>query len=282
VTEGLFNALGVALSRGRLLQDSDDAQAPGAVVINETMARRFWGSDDPLGDRVISVTGGIGPLGRALRDSREYEVVGVVADFKNAALERAVEPAMYFSNGQFPYKDMHVVVRGRLEPRALGALVRDSARRLDPLLPVSEVKTLEGVVEGALARPRFTLLLMIAFAGLALALAAAGVYGVLSYAVTQREREIGIRVALGARPAEVMRLVVGEGLVLSLLGLGLGLAGALALTRFMASLLFGVSATDGAAWAAAGAVVLATALLACGAPARRATRIDPVAALRVE
>jgi len=282
VTEGFFETLGVPLLRGRLFRESDDQSSPGVVVINEEMARRFWKDEDPLGDVILSQTQGIGPLGRLLLSRSEYEVVGVVASFRNASLEREAEPALYLSHRQFPYKDMHLVLKARGSPAEVAALARELVRRLDPSLPAPEVRTLSAVLDEARARPRFIMTLMLGFSVLALLLAAIGLYGVLSYAVSQRSREIGIRVALGAPPGNILNLVLAEGLALTLIGLGLGLIGAFLLTGFMHTLLFGVTPRDALAQSAACGLVVGVALIASYLPARRAARLDPLAALRIE
>lgn len=283
VTPGYFEAMGIPLVAGRTFDRRDTEQSPGAVVISRELARRAWPDEEAVGKTLISAAQGIGPLGRSLRESREWEVVGVVGDVKNAGLEAAVEPAVYLPQTQFPYRSMHVVVRGRGATAAqLAAVLREEVRRLDPGLALTEARPIATLLADSTARPRVVAFLMTSFAALALALAAVGIYGVLSYAVAQRRGEIGVRLALGATPGRVRRLVVREGMVLAALGLALGLAASVALARFLESLLYGVEPGDLPAFAVALAAILGAAWLACELPARRAARVDPLEALRSE
>jgi putative ABC transport system permease protein len=204
----------------------------------------------------------------------------VVGDVKNNTLENDVEPAVYFVQTQFPYRNMNLVVRGEGAPEHLAGMVRAELKRLDPGLPLAKVRTLDEVLAASTARSRFVMALLTGFALLALILAAVGIYGVLSYDVSQRRSEIGVRLALGASPGNVQRLVLGEGMVLAGLGLVVGAASAFALGRLMASLLFGVSANDQLTFAGAFIVISAIALAACYLPARRASEVDPMEAFR--
>jgi putative ABC transport system permease protein len=189
---------------------------------------------------------------------------------------------MYTSYLQDPFAGMSYVVRSSVEPESLVPAVREAVRSVDRAQPVADVRTMEQIVTEAAAQPRFNSLLLGLFASMALLLAAAGIYGVMSYSVTQRTHEIGIRIALGAQDGDVLRFVVGQGMAMALAGVGLGLACALALTRVMSSLLYGVSATDPATFAAVALLLTAVALLASYLPARRATKVDPMVALRYE
>jgi putative ABC transport system permease protein len=282
VSPGLFKAMGIELVRGRLLSEQDREDAPGVVVINEAMARHAWPSEDPIGKRV------------QLLDSPEPKfpfltVVGLVRDVKNHGLDLETRQEMYVPYTQFPkafgdrvVRGMAVVARGSEDPSSLAGAVRGVLHALDPELPVTATLTLQDLVTQAGARRRFSMLLLGIFAGVAVALAAVGIYGILSHSVTRRTREIGVRMALGAGQGDVLRLVVGQGLRLTLLGLALGLGLAFGLTRLLSSLLFGVSATDPAVFAAVCGMLAAIALLASYLPARRAMSVDPIEALRHE
>jgi len=280
VSDGYFEALRVRLAGGRLFDERDDPAHPGVVVINEAMARQQWPGESAVGKRLIITARQIGPLGRRVVPGDELEVVGVVADVKNASMRGAPEPAIYFSDRQFPFRHMYLVVRGRAEPAALAALVREELRRLDPGLPMADARPMASVLAESVDRPRFLMALMAGFAALALLLAAVGIYGILSYAVGQRTREIGIRLALGARPADVLWMVVREGLTLTAVGGALGVAGALAAGRSLSGLLYGVTPADPATLAAVLAVMALVSVAACLIPGRRASATEPVVALR--
>jgi predicted permease len=271
VTPDYFRAMGIRLLRGRVFTEADTADAPRVAVISETMARRYFSDEDPLGKRLLFGGG---------RDRRE--IVGVVADVKHFGLNLDPRPSMYFSEAQYAERGMSLVVRTPGEPMALAGAIRSEVWALDRDLAVSNVMPMDELVNTSLAEPRFVLLLLGLFAAVAMALSAIGVYGVVSYSVTQRSHEIGVRVALGAQMSDVLKLVVGQGMVLVGGGVALGLIAAFALTRVMESLLFGVSATDFTTFAATSLVLAAVALAACFVPARRATRVDPMVALRYE
>jgi predicted permease len=280
VDEGYFHALGVRLLDGRTFEPRDDERAPGAVVVNETLARRLWPGQRAVGRRVDGRTRGIGPLGRRITETSEAEVIGVVSDVKNTSLTDAPEPAMYWSARQFPFRKMYVVVRGAGEPAALTAAVREEVRRLDPALPLGEARPLDRVLGASVDPPRLVMLLMTAFAALALTLAAVGIYGIMAYTVSHRRRELGLRLALGARPRDVLRLVVGEAVGLTAAGAVLGVAAAAAGGKLLAGLLYGVRPADPATMLAVVTVVLGVALAACAAPGRRAALTDPARTLR--
>ena len=262
-----FRALGVPLKSGRYFDEHDAAGAAEVVVINETMARRFWPDEEPLGKRLR-----IG----------ENPWRTVVGDVKNDELSAETKPEMFYPLAQSPLPFMTLVVRSDADPAALVAAVRGAVREVDKEQPVYDVKTMEQRVAESVSSRRLTALLVGLFAVLAVTLAAIGIYGVISYSVTQRTHEIGVRVALGARGVDVLRLVVGHGMRLVLVGVGLGLAGAFALTRLVSSFFFGVSAADPAVYAGVSLLLLAVALLACLVPARRAAKTDPMVALRYE
>ncbi len=275
-TPGYFRAMGMNLLKGRLLEESDHAEAPLVTVVDESFARRAWPAEpNPIGKRVaVNQTPDGEPLWRT--------VVGVVRHVKNYGLDTEGREQIYFPHAQFPISTMFVTVRTGGDPVVAQAAVRNQVAALDPSLPLFNVATMEERLAESVAQPRFNVLLLGIFAAVALVLAAIGIYGVISYSVSQRTHEIGIRMALGAQPRDIFRLVVGQGMVLTLIGVGVGLAASFALTRFLESLLFGVSATDPVTFAGVALLLAAVALLACYVPARRATRVDPLVALRYE
>ncbi|HET7459569.1 MAG TPA: ABC transporter permease [Gemmatimonadaceae bacterium] len=276
VQPGYFRTVGVRLLRGRDLSDREVAGGPGAVVINEAFARRHFPNEDPIGRRLAR-----GSWFAGMPSS--YEIVGVVADEPFLGLGGHADPATYFAHAQFPMNGMWVIVRARGgDPLALAAAVRERVWRLDAELPLDEVRTMRDVMGASVAEPRFMAALLSLFAGAALLLAAIGTYGVLSYTVAQRTGEIGVRMALGAPRGRVMRLVVGEGVGVALLGVALGTAGALALARVLASLLHEVSARDPLVFAGVASLLTLVVVAAAYLPARRASRIEPVVALRYE
>ena len=275
-TSGYFRAMRMNLLKGRLLEESDHAEAPLVAVVDESFARRAWPAEpDPIGKRVgVNLTPDGEPLWRT--------VVGVVRHVKNYGLDTEGRGQIYFPHAQFPIQTMFVTVRMGGDPVVAQAAVRNQVAALDPSLPLFNVATMEERLAESVAQDRFNMQLLGIFAAVALVLAAVGIYGVMSYSVSQRTHEIGIRMALGAQPADVLKLVVRQGMVLTLIGVAVGLAASFALTRFLSSLLFGVSATDPATFAGVALLLAAVALLACYIPARRATRVDPLVALRYE
>ena len=282
IDDDYFRAIGVPLVKGRTFDSRDSADAPGVVIVNETLARRQWPDQDPIGQSLMSPITNIGPLGRSLIANHTYQVVGVVANLKNATLVRDAEPAMYFSFRQFPFRGLDVVAQGQADPAALVAAVRTQVQRLDPNLPLTSARTLERIIGEATDRPRALMMLMGVFAALALLLSALGIYSVLSYNVNQRRQELSVRLALGAQPRDVVWLVVKQGLGLATIGGVVGAGGALAIGRALASLLYGVSPGDAAAFSAAIVLAIVTAVAACLLPARRAAALDPLAGLRAD
>jgi len=266
-----FRALRVPLKSGRALAPSDAADAPPAAVINEAMARAFFPGEDPVGKRLR--TGDNNPW---------VTIVGVVGDVRHRGLDVDTRPEMFFPHAQSPSRQMSLVVRSGGDPLALVGAVRERVRAVDKDQPVGNVKTMEAWVAESVASRRFAVLLLAAFALVAAGLAAVGIYGVVSYGVAQRTHELGLRLALGAQRSDVLRLVIRQGMKMTLVGAAVGLAAALALTRLMAGLLYGVSATDPLVFAGVALLLVAVALLACYVPARRATRVDPMVALRHE
>ncbi len=270
---GYFDAIGTPILKGRDFLPSDDASAPPVVIVDETVARQFWPGGEPIGKRIRTSTDSGTPW---------LTIVGVAANVKHSSLRERPDFEMYQANSQSPSWSSYVVIRTNGDSESLIAGLRRRVSELDPTLPVSEVGTLEGAMARSLSIVRLTSLLLTSFAVLALLLAAIGIYGVMSLNVTGRIGEFGVRLALGAAPGDVLRLVLRQGMLLALLGLLLGLGGALWLTRFLGSLLFEVSPLDPVTFAAVGATLISTAILACFFPARRATKADPIAALRMD
>jgi putative ABC transport system permease protein len=272
VSHDYFRTMNIRLVAGRVFDDRESETAPSAVVISEAMARRYWPNDTPVGKRI----GFGGP------QARWTEIVGVVADVRHFGLSNDARPTFYFSSRERPRNFMTVALRTSGDPLSYVAAVRKEVQALDGNLAVSNVQTLERLVSDSIALPRFVLLLLGSFAGVALLLAGLGIYGVMAYSVAQRTQEIGIRVALGSQTIDVLQLVVGQGMKLALVGVGIGLATSFGLTRLMSKLLFGVSPTDPLTFAVIVVLLLLIALLACWVPARRATKVDPMIALRIE
>ena len=266
-----FETVGARLMEGRFLNDADGAEAPFVCVVNYTLAKTYWPKESAIGHRM-----------RTSDDTPWRTIVGVVGDIKNAALDRPAGTEVFFPFAQLPRGLSWVVVKTRGEPMGLVGAVRNEVRALDRALPVSSVASMEDVMASARSRPRFLTLLLTMFSSLSLVLAALGIYGVISYSVAQRTNEIGIRMALGAQGGDVVRLIGVKGLKLAITGTALGAAGALALTGVLSGLLFGVSAMDAGTFAAMAVVLIAVTMAACYLPARRASRVDPLTALRYE
>jgi putative ABC transport system permease protein len=281
VDEDYFRVIGVPLLKGRLFDRRDVADAPGAAVINDAFARREWPDEDPIGKVIVPRVRGIGPMRRLKQPpNAPYQIVGVVGNLKNASLISAAEPALYFSFRQFPFRGVNVLIQGPDGAASLVGELRAAVRRLDPNLPIANARSLETIVGAATDRPRAVMMLMGVFAGLALGLAALGLYSVMSYGVNQRRQELSVRMALGAQPRDLLWLVVRQGMWLTVVGGIGGALGALALGRSLSSLLYGVTAGDVTAFAGALAVSLVTAFLACWIPARRAAALNPLDGLR--
>jgi putative ABC transport system permease protein len=269
ISEGYFETLGVPLKKGRLFTAHDDAGGLKVALINESMARAFFPGEDPLGKHLKY-------------NEVSREIVGIVGDIRHFGVAEAPRPEYYFPFRQDALSEQTFVVRGEGDSARLIPAIRDAIRAQDAELAVANVRTLQDLVAASVAQPRFRALLLGTFAFLALLLSAVGVYGVLATTVLQRTREIGVRMALGARRADVLAMILREGMKLVAAGMAAGLAGSLALARILAGLLYQVSATDPFTYAAAAILLGCVALLACGLPAARAARVEPMTALRVE
>ena len=285
VSAHYFDALRIPLRSGRLFQDQESART---VIVNEALARKFWPNANPLGQAIL-IGGGLGPD----FDEGSVEIVGVVGNVRENGLDNDPPPVMYQLQSQIPDGAMKlvnglepasVIVRTKpgITPLSVSQPVQEALLAGDTQLPATKVRTMESLSLTSTARQNFALLLLGVFAAIALLLATVGIYGVISYGVTQRTHEIGIRMALGAERADVVRLVLGQGLGLTLIGVAAGLAGAFALTRFLANMLYGVRPSDPLTFIAVSLVLTGSSLLACYIPAKRATKVDPMVALRYE
>jgi predicted permease len=277
VSHDYFRTMNIQLLQGRQFDEQDRVDSPSVAVISETMARRFWPGEDPTGKRLTPGSPD------SVNPDDWITVVGVVKDVRQFELVADPKPQMYLTHLQAGFfAPRHLVVSTEVEPLSLAGAVRKTIWEIDKDQPVSNVSTMETVLSESIARQRFSMLLLGIFAAVALVLAAVGIYGVMSYSVAQRTHEIGIRMALGAQKSDVLKLAVGQGMKLVLLGVAIGLAAAFILTRVMASLLFGVSATDPTTFITISLVLVIAAVLASYIPARRATKVDPMVALRYE
>jgi putative ABC transport system permease protein len=274
-TPGYLKAMEIPQLQGRALNDQDTAESPKVALVNKTMAAQLWPNEDPIGKR-------IGFPGSDKNPQPWRTIVGVVSDVSQYALDKGAPMQIYLPHTQFPTPFNTIVVKTELDPLGMINAVRREVLAVDKDQAVFQVTTLDELMNTSLALRRFFMFLLLIFAGLALTLAAVGIYGVMSYVAAQRTHEIGIRMALGAQTSDVLRLIVGKGMVLALTGVAVGLAGALLLTRLLAGLLFGVSATDAATFLIVAGGLSLVALLACLIPARRATRVDPLVSLRYE
>ena len=261
--------------RGRDIATTDVASAPGVVVINEAFAKRHFPDQDPIGKRISR--GQWWP-----NTPSSYTIIGIVANERFLGLAEGSDPATYFSHAQFPMNDLWVVMRTSGNPLALVPLLRERVWALDRDLPVENVNTMRALLETSLASPRFNAAMMALFAVAALLVAAIGIYGVMSYTVAQRTNEIGVRMALGATRAGVLRLIIGQGVGLAFAGIAIGVVAAFGLTRILSALLFGTDAHDPLIFASVAGLLAAVAMTAAFIPAHRASRIEPVQALRYD
>jgi predicted permease len=275
ISPGYFDTMSIPLLNGRPFTEQDTHTSPNVVVISETMARRFWPGEDAIGKRIAA--------GRARTPEDWIQVVGVVKDVRQFELTAEPRPQMYMSYRQAAFfEPRDLVVKTDVDPASMATTVRKTVWDIDKDQPVSNIRTMEDILAGSIARQRFSMLLLAIFAGVALVLAGVGIYGVMSYSVAQRTREIGIRMALGAQTGAVLKLAVAYGMKLVIAGIVIGLIAAFALTRVMSTLLFGVTATDPATFTLISLLLVAVAALASYIPARRATKVNPIIALRYE
>ena len=276
VTPDYFHTMNIPLAQGRVFNDRDAENAPLVIIINQALARRDFPGENPIGKRMN--LGNTDAQGQPVW----WEIVGVVADVRSDELYEEAKPEFYLSALQDTFRNMFLVVRTTVEPASVAAAVRNAAAEIDKSAAVSNVKTMEHIVNQAVTQPRFNLVLLGLFSGIALLLSAAGIYGVTAYTVTHRTHEFGIRMALGAQVGDVLRMILRQGLLLISVGIAIGLLAAFALTRLLRTLLFGVSVTDPLTFVVISILLTGVALLACYIPARRATKVDPLVALRYE
>jgi putative ABC transport system permease protein len=269
VNRQYFGALRIPFLRGRNFTEQEARQSAKVVIISELLANQVFPNEEPIGKRLILAMG-----------NQVFEIIGIVGDIRHRALESQPAPAMYLPTYETPW--MNLVIRTKGDPTSLSAAVRKEVQGIDPDQPVADVRTMEQWLDTAVAAPRYRTALLGLFALVALVLASTGIYGVMSYSVTQRTHEIGVRMALGAQQIDVLKLVVRQGMTLVVVGVGVGLVGAIALTRVMSTLLFGVTAKDPLTFVAVAALLTLVAFVACYLPARRATKVDPLVALRYE
>jgi putative ABC transport system permease protein len=266
--------MSIPLLSGRLFDQRDIMSSPTVTIISKTMAQRYFPNQDPLGKQLN--------FGFPRGTTAVHEIVGIVGDVRDDSLGQDPRPMVYVPYAQAPFWGANVVVKSTLSPSSVAATIRQEVQKIDKDLPVTDVAMMPDIIEASVAQPRFRTFLLGLFGAMALVLAATGIFGVISYSVSQQTREIGIRMALGAQSGEVLRQVLKEGARMVAVGLALGLMGSLAATRFIATLLFGVKPADPLTFAAVAAMLTIVALVASYIPARRATRVDPMVALRYE
>jgi putative ABC transport system permease protein len=267
----------IPMHAGRTFNEQELTEERHVVVINQAFADQYIKGVNPLGQKAVIYM-------KSLEESKNKpsEIIGVVGDVRQIGLDTPAEPTVYWPHPELVLSELTFVVRTANEPLALVSAVRNELQQMDPEQPMAAVSTMDQLLAGTLSRSRFTMLVLGVFAAVALLLACVGIYGVIAYSVTQRTQEFGIRMALGANRRDVFRLVLSQGARLTLLGIGLGIVAALIVTRLMATLLFGISATDPMTFTAVALLLALVALAACYMPARRATRVDPIVALRYE
>jgi putative ABC transport system permease protein len=276
ITEDYFRAMQIPLLQGREFKEQDNGEGAPVVIVNEALARQFFPGENPIGKHIRP------GISTDEKPARMREIVGVVGNVKFLDLKTEWTPESYLPFAQLPFSSMTIVARAANDPYSLAKPIAEAVLSVDKAVPAYRAQTVEDYLDGTIAIPRFNTFLLGLFAGLALVLTAVGLYGVISYSVAQRTHEIGIRMALGGQPRDMLRLVVGQGLRLALVGVGLGLAAALFFTRFVSSLLFGITPADPISYAGVIFLLLGVVLVACYIPARRAMRVDPMVALRYE
>ena len=276
VSPNYFSTLEIPIKQGRSLMASDIETSEPVIVINETMARQYWPNEDPVGKRMA--------IGESSKDTSWRTIVGVARDSKHASLSEPTVPTAFIAYRQDleSWPRMGFVIKAKADPASLAPAVRTELASIDWAQPVYAIEPMDKLLTTSVAQRRFIMLLLGSLSAIALTLAMVGVYGVISFSVSERTQEIGIRMALGARAVDVLRMVLGQGMRVSLIGIVIGLSAAFGLTRLLASLLFEVSPTDLRTFSIVAAVLGAVAFLACYIPARRATKVDPLVALRYE
>lgn len=274
VSEDYFHSMGIPLLEGRNFANTDASGATPVAIISQETALRCWPHENPLGKH-FSFPGGLPP-------SKPFQVIGVVGDIRNFGLGEAPQPAAYFPIRQMPPDDAFIVMQAKRNPMALVGVLRDAVKAVDKSEPISSLATMDQLISRSVSGPRTRSVALTTFGGLALLLAIVGVYGIMSYAVTERTHEIGVRMALGAQHSNVLWMVIREGMLLAAAGIAIGVGGALALTRFLQSLLFEIKPTDAVTFAGVTILLAAVSLTACYIPARRAMKVDPMVALRYE
>ena len=272
IANDYFKVMGIPLIKGRLFEQDEALDSKDKVIVNATLAAKYWPNEDPIGKRIKI----------SWNDDREDEIIGVVGDVRHLALETEPRPMTYWPYPRFPYNGMALAIRTKNDPLSIARSVVSIVREQDPNLAVAGIKTLEELVDDSVAQRKLTMILLGVFAGAAMLLAGVGIYGLIGYTVSQRTQEIGIRMALGAKAGDVLRMVLRQAAMLAGAGIVLGAVGAALLTRFMAGMLYQVEPLDVTTFAAVAAVLAAVALLAAFVPGRRAARVDPVIALRAE
>jgi len=276
VSPDYFRVMGIPLQTGESFSAADRLDGSPVIVINQAMARRFWPDEDAMGKRL--------KLGRSDSNSPWFTVKGIVADSAQTSLDAPVKAEVYFALAQLAtrYRRMNLAVHTTVDPRKLIGAIQTEIRQVDKDQPVYQIQTLEELIGESVGERRFAMLILILFAALSLSLAGLGIYGVMSYMVSQRTHEIGVRLALGADRRDILRLILGQGTALAVTGVAIGLAACFGLTRLMTSLLFGVSATDMLTLLFIAALLTGVSALACYVPARRAMKVDPMIALRYQ
>ena len=271
VSPDYFHTLGIPLMKGRTFSDRDQTESRKVAIINQDLTRIYFPNEDPLDKRITFDDG-----------ESWISIVGVIGDVKQLGLDSSAQPEVYFPYLQSPSPAMGLVVRTAANPLSMASTVKSQIQLIDKDLPIDEAKTMQQLLAESISGRRFNMLLLTIFGAVALVLAVVGIYGLMSYSVAQRTHEIGIRVAIGAQPRDVFRMVIGQGMMLAMIGVAFGLAGAFGLTRLMATMLFGVEPTDPTTFVIVAVLLSAVALVACFIPARRATKVDPLVALRYE
>jgi len=272
VTPGYLAAMRIPLLAGRWLDERDTANGPGTVLVNQAFAKRFFPGQDVLG-KPLQLMGDLQP---------NREIVGIVGNISHTALSDPQQPEMYVAYAQYAPPTMNLVVRAAANPDSLAASLLQTVRALDRDETISAIRSMDDIVDSSVSQPRFSSSLLSLFAALALMLASVGLYGVMAYSVSQRTNEIGIRIALGAKQTDVLKMIVVQGMKLALMGVAIGLAGALAIGRFLATMLYQVKPTDPLTLVFMSIALIGVSLLANYIPARRAAKVDPIVALRYE